>query len=69
MVKAVNPDLEAGVALLDNAGESALRHAENRVELDDDDDDEPEEGYEPPTAAQRREHKALVALLKARGAR
>jgi hypothetical protein len=55
----------ADLALLDNAGSSALHCAEIRVELDD---AEPAEGAEPPTATQRREHKALVALLKARGA-
>jgi hypothetical protein len=32
------------------------------------DDEEPEEGEEAPTAAHVAEHKALVALLKARGA-
>ena len=58
-------DAGADLALLDNIGWSALRCAEHRVELDD---EEPDEGAEPPTAAQRREHKALVALLKARGA-
>jgi hypothetical protein len=58
-------DAGADLALLDNVGDSALRCAERRVELDD---EEPEEGAEPPTAAQRREHRALVKLLKARGA-
>ena len=58
-------DAGADLALLDNVGWSALRFAEQRVELDG---GEPEEGKVPPTAAQRREHKALVALLKARGA-
>ena len=58
-------DAGADLALLTNAGWSALRYAERRVELDD---AEPDEGEEPPTAAQVAEHKALVALLKARGA-
>ncbi len=58
-------DAGADPALLDNAGWSALRYAALRVELDD---EEPEEGEEAPTAAQVEEHKALVALLKARGA-
>ena len=58
-------DAGADLALLNNAGWSALRYAERRVELDD---EEPDEGEEPPTAAQVAEHKALVALLKARGA-
>ena len=53
------------MALLGNNGWSALRFAEQRVQLDD---EEPEEGEKAPTAAQRREHKALVKLLKARGA-
>ena len=58
-------DAGADTALLDNGGWSALRWAEDRVVFDD---EEPEEGEEPPTAAQAAEHKALVALLKARGA-
>ena len=58
-------DAGADLALLDNAGWSALRWAERRVEIND---EEPEEGEEAPTAAQRREHKALVKLLKKRGA-
>jgi hypothetical protein len=58
-------DTSADLALLDNGGWSALRCAERRVEIDD---EEPEEGEEAPTAAQVAEHKALVALLKARGA-
>jgi len=58
-------DAGADLVLLDNAGRAALRWAERRVQLDD---EEPAEGAEPPTAAQRAEHKAVVALLKARGA-
>ena len=58
-------DAGADVALLTNTGRSALLWAERRMQLDD---EEPEEGAEPPTAAQRAEHKAVVALLKARGA-
>jgi ankyrin repeat protein len=55
----------ADLALLTITGHSALFYAERRVELDG---EEPEEGAEPPTAAQVAEHKALVALLEARGA-
>ena len=51
--------LGADLALLNNAGDSALRLAEMRVEQDDED---------APTAAQRKEHAALVKLLKERGA-
>ena len=58
-------DAGADLALLANVGWSALRYAEDCVERDN---EEPEEGAEPPTAAQRRKHKALVKLLKARGA-
>ena len=58
-------DAGADLALLNNAGWSALHYAEDRVERDD---EEPEEGEDAPTAAQRREHKALVKLLKQRGA-
>ena len=58
-------DAGADLALLTNAGRTALLWAEQRVEHDD---EEPVDGAEPPTAAQRAEHKALVALLKARGA-
>ena len=53
------PEWPADLALIDNDGWSALR-----VERDE---EEPEEGEEAPTAAQRRGHQALVALLKARG--
>jgi hypothetical protein len=63
--------LGADLALLNNAGESALRLAEMRMEQDDEELDEDEEDDEdalPPTAAQREEHKALVKLLKERGA-
>jgi ankyrin repeat protein len=58
-------DAGADLALLNSGGWSALRYAKDRVERDN---EESEEGAEPPTAAQRREHKALVALLKQRGA-
>jgi ankyrin repeat protein len=58
-------DAGADPALLNNGGWSALRLAERRVEIDG---EEPEEGEEAPTAAQVEEHKALVALLKARSA-
>ena len=55
----------ADLALLNNAGESALRLAEELVARDA----APHAaGVAPPTAAQREEHKAIVALLKARGA-
>ena len=59
-------DAGADLTLLDNEGDSALSCAEFRVWLDDEDEDEPDEGDEAPTAAQRREHKAVVALLEAR---
>ena len=55
----------ADLALLNNAGNSALQWAERRVRLDR---VEPEEGEEAPTTAQVAEHKALVVVLKARGA-
>jgi ankyrin repeat protein len=58
-------DAGADPTLRFNNGASVLQCAEGRVKLDD---EEPEEGEEPPTAAQRREHKALVRLLKKRGA-
>ncbi len=58
-------DASADLALLSNAGWSALRCAEQCVALDA---APPAEGAAPPTAAQSCEHKALVALLKARGA-
>ena len=51
--------------LLNNAGESALQWAEYRVVVDA---APPAAGAEPPAAAQVAEHKALVALLEARGA-
>ena len=54
--------LGANLALLDNAGHSALWWAERRVELDA---APPAAGAAPVTAAQRKEHRALVALLKA----
>ena len=54
----------ADLALLDNYGNSALRLAE-WPEMDD---EEPSERDNTPTAAQREEHKALVRLLKERGA-
>ena len=55
----------ADLALLNNAGESALRLAEELVASDE---EEPGEDEAPPTAAQRKEHKALVALLEGLGA-
>ena len=58
-------DAGADLALLDVDSDAALWWAENLVQLDD---EEPEDGAKPPTAAQRAEHEALVALLKARGA-
>jgi hypothetical protein len=58
-------DAGADLALRDNAGWSALRNAKLRVAADE---APPEAGAGPPTAAQVAEHKALVALLKARGA-
>ena len=58
-------DAGADFALLTNTGRSALWWAERRVRADD---EEPAEGAKPPTAALRAEHKAVVALLKARGA-
>ena len=58
-------DAGADLTLRDHAGWSALDYAEDRVERDD---EEPDEDEEAPTAAQRREHKALVRLLKKRGA-
>ena len=58
-------DAGADVALLTNAGTSALIWAERCVAADA---APPAAGATPPTAAQRREHKSLVALLKARGA-
>ena len=58
-------DAGADLALLDNTGHSALIWAERRVVRNA---APPAAGTKPPTAAQRREHKALVALLKARGA-
>jgi ankyrin repeat protein len=58
-------DRGADLALLDNAGRSALRWAELCVAHDA---EPPAVGTEPPTAAQLREHRDLVALLKARGA-
>jgi ankyrin repeat protein len=58
-------DSGANLALLSNHGWSALRCAEQRVAQDA---EPPEEDEEPPTAAQRKEHRNLVALLKARGA-
>ena len=58
-------DTGADLALLNNAGNSALIWAERRVAGDV---APPMAGTMPPTAAQRREHKALVKLLKARGA-
>jgi hypothetical protein len=58
-------DAGADLALLNIVGWSALRWAERCVALDA---APPAAGAAPPTAAQRREHKALVALLKARGA-
>jgi hypothetical protein len=65
---AATPLLDAGadLALLDNIrGWSALQWAEHRVTLDA---APPAAGTEPPSAAQRREHRALVELLKALGA-
>jgi len=50
------------VALVDDSGGSALRYSEDL------DSEEPNEDEEPPTAAQRKEHRDLVALLRARGA-
>jgi hypothetical protein len=58
-------DAGADLALLTNAGWSALRCAEHRVAADA---APPAAGAAPPTAAEVAEHKALVALLKARGA-
>jgi len=58
-------DAGANLALVTNGGHSALFYAERRVELDA---APPAAGAKPPTAAQVAEHKALVALLKARGA-
>ena len=58
-------DAGADLALLTNAGWSALRFAERRVAVDA---AQPAAGAAPPTSAQIVEHKALVALLKARGA-
>ena len=58
-------DAGADLALLDNAGDSALTWAERRVVADA---APPAAGAEPPSAAQVMEHTALVALLKARGA-
>ena len=51
----------ADLALLDERGRSALRLAEELVYIDDIDDI-------PPPSKQRREHKALVQLLRERGA-
>jgi ankyrin repeat protein len=53
----------AELALLDNAGDSALQWAERCIAWDA---APPAAGAEPPTAAQVAEHKVLVALLKAR---
>jgi ankyrin repeat protein len=58
-------DAGADLALLSNAGHSALAYAERRVARDA---ALPAAGAAPPTAAQVAEHAALVALLKARGA-
>jgi hypothetical protein len=60
----------ADLALLNNAGVSALRLAEELVasdeeEGDDEDDDDDEEDATQPRAAQHEEHRCLVALLKA----
>ncbi len=58
-------DAGADLALLTNAGWSALRYAERRIVRDA---APPAAGATPPTAAQVAEHKALAQLLKARGA-
>ena len=55
----------ADLALLDNAGRSALRHAETRVAQDA---VPPAAGVAPPTAAQCSEHRSLIAVLAAHGA-
>ena len=57
----------ANLALLNNAGESALHLAEMRVEQDDeepDEDDEDDEGEAQLRAARHEEHRGIVALLK-----
>ena len=59
--------LGANLALLNNAGESALALAEALVEADDEEDEEEDED-EPASDAQREEHKLIVALLKGHGA-
>jgi ankyrin repeat protein len=58
-------DASADLALLSNGGHSALFYAERRKAADA---APPAAGAAPPTAAQVAEHKALVALLKERGA-
>ena len=57
--------LGADLALLNNAGRSALRFAESRVAQDA---VPPAAGAAPLTAAQREEHKKVVTLLKMHGA-
>ena len=55
----------ADINRLDDDGRSALYWAKRQVKEDDED---PDEGEQPPSAAERAEHKKLVAFLKSRGA-
>ena len=57
--------LGADLALLDNAGHSALWWAERRVARDA---VPPAAGAEPLNVAQREQHKGIVAMLKTHGA-